>query len=252
MKKKLLTLALLLALALAAAMPAFAADLPRMVDDAHLLTENQVATLEAKLNRLSEQLNFDFVVVTLNSIGDMEPEAAAGWVYDEYHYGWGENHDGVILLISMEERDWCITSTGFGQQALNDDARDYLADCFVSDLSAGYYADAFDTFAQASADLVADARQGNFYKKPFDAAVSLGIALLVSGVTAVIVLLVLKGQLKSVRMQPSAADYVVPGTLQVVAARDRYLYRTVHRSKRAENNRSSSSGGGHSSTSGKF
>lgn len=253
MKKKLLTLALALAFLLCAAMPAFAADLPRLVDEAGLLTAGEAATVEATLNQLSEQLRFDFVVVTLDGLNGMTPEDAACYIYDEYHYGVGAAHDGAILLISMEDRDWCVTSTGFGQEALNEDARDYLADCFLSDLSSGYYADAFLTFAQTGAALVQQAQNGSSYRKPFPVGVALGISLGVSLLAALITLLVLKGQLKSVRMKGSAADYVVPGTLRVTVERDRFLYNTVHRTRRSdESGGSRSSSGGHSSTSGKF
>ena len=53
MKKKLFALLLLLSLSLFAALPALAADLPRLVDDAGLLTDAQAAGLEEQLDENS-------------------------------------------------------------------------------------------------------------------------------------------------------------------------------------------------------
>ena len=72
------------------------------------------------------------------------------------------------------------------------------------------------------------------------------IGILSGLIVALIYILVLRGQLKSVAPNESAADYVVKGSLHVTNSREFFLYHTLHRTVRAES--SSSGGGGGSST----
>lgn len=254
MKKKILSLILIIMLFALLAVPAFAADHPRFIDQAGLLSESEAASLTDKLDSYSEHFGFDFVIVTLETLNGMDPEEAACYIYDEYGYGAESSNDGVILLINMGERDWAITSTGWGQTAINGDARSFLSNAFIGDLSAGNYSAAFNTFADKSARLVEQAQSGTVYKTPFNFVKSLIISLVISLIVALIVVSIMKGKLKTVQRQDTAANYVADGSLHLDVERDRYLYSNVARTPRAQNNstRSSSGGSSHSSSSGKF
>ena len=247
MKKKILSLLLILALCLALTVSVGAAGIDRMTDSAGLLSEEECTALNEKLDAISDELNFDLVVVTVESLQGWDVEDASWYLYDEN--GFREN--GAILLISMEERDWTITSCGWGQTALNGDARSYLADLFVSDLSAGNYARAFNTFADGSRELVLNAASGVSYKAPFNLVPSLLISLAVGLILALIVVGGMKKKLKSVAAQYAASEYVAKGSLNVTEANERFLYHTVSRTAKPQNE-NRSSGGSHSSTSGKF
>lgn len=63
-------------------------------------------------------------------------------------------------------------------------------------------------------------------------AIGLVIALIVTGI--------MKGQLKSVRAQSAAAEYVKQGSLQVTESHDLFLYRNVTRVPRPKSNNSGS------------
>jgi uncharacterized protein len=63
-------------------------------------------------------------------------------------------------------------------------------------------------------------------------------------VIGLIVVLILKGQLKSVRRQNQANAYIRPGSMQVTVARDLFLYRNVTKTRRQSNNSSGGSSGG--------
>ena len=118
MKKKVLSFAMLLMLCVVLTVPAFAADIPRLTDVAGLLSEDEYFALNEKLDTISEELEFDVAVGTLDSLNGVDVEEASCEIYDQYGFGYGDEADGVILLISMEERDWVITSTGFGEEAV--------------------------------------------------------------------------------------------------------------------------------------
>lgn len=78
--------------------------------------------------------------------------------------------------------------------------------------------------------------------------IALGIGLLV----ALIVTLIMKGQLRSVRFKHSASDYVRSGSLRLTQSHDLYLYRNVTRTPRPKNNSSHGPHGGHGGRGGRF
>ena len=253
MKKKLTALFVLLVLCVAMAVPAFAAELPRLVDEAGLLSAQEAESLNAYLDQISEGLGFDVVVATVNSLNGMDPDSAAEYIYDEAGYGFGPEHDGVLLLVNMGERDWVITSTGWGQQAINEDARAKLSDAFLGDLSAGNYNAAFSTFASGVNGIVMQAQKGNYYKAPFPAARAAAVALVIGVLIALITVSSMKRKLKSVAFRSEAADYVRSGSLVLTQSNERYLYHNLVRTPKPKNDSPSRGGGGsHSSSHGKF
>ena len=78
----------------------------------------------------------------------------------------------------------------------------------------------------------------------FDAVHALVIAVIAGAVVALVVVLILRAQLKTVRAQRGAADYTRPGSMQVTSSYERFLYRTVNRTPRPKDNDSGSGGGG--------
>jgi len=70
---------------------------------------------------------------------------------------------------------------------------------------------------------------------------------------SLIVVLCMKGQMKSVRFKPDAQSYVVPGSMQVTQRVDMYLYSNTVRTARPKNNSSGgSSGRSHGGGGGRF
>ena len=236
--------------------PAAASDLTMLADEASVLSKSEWGNLDKKLDEISEKHDFDFVIATVDSIGDEEVEAFTEAFYFDNGYGRGEEGNGVILLIAMEERQWDIfVPHGFSEDALNTDARNHLADEFTGLLSNGEYYEAFMTFAEEAEKIVSDAENGEYYKEPFNfkgpAIIGAVISLITSGVSTTS----MKNKLNTVRAQSAAANYVVPGSLVVTDSSERFLYTTVTRTPKPTENSSRSSGGGSgggSHTSGSF
>ena len=94
MKKRRFAAILLLVCLLVSAFPSLAAAHdPRLVDDANLLTSEEQSDLEQKLDTISEELQFEVVIVTTNTLGGKTPTAYAQDYYDYNNYGYGSNHD---------------------------------------------------------------------------------------------------------------------------------------------------------------
>ena len=217
-----------LVLLLALAVPAFAADgfadlYYRMNDSAEVLTEDEDSELEASLEELSVRQSFDVVVATIDSLeseGYTSMEEYADDLYDYCQFGYGENRDGVLLVVSIGDRKWHISTCGYGITAFTDAGIQYLGEQMTPDMADGDYAAAFRTFIQWTDAYVTAAREGHPYdvdnmpKEPFSI-VYLGVALVIGLVTALIVTGVMKSRLKSVAPQRDATDYVRQGSMKL-------------------------------------
>lgn len=256
--KKIITLLLCFLLSCIMAVSAFAeSEHPaRLVDDADLLTDVEENVLLTKLDEISERQKFDVVIVTVDSLDGKSPMAYADDYYDYNGYGMGRNNDGVLLLISMEHRDWYITTIGYGITAVTDAGREYMSEQFADDLSDGYYADAFAAFAGLCDEFVTQAKTGRPYdvgnlpKGPFRIILHLVIALIVGFMAALVVVTVMKSKMKSVRYQVGASEYTKAGSMMITESRDIFLYRTVDRQRKPESESSSGGSSAHTSSSG--
>ena len=233
-----LILALLLCVSLAVSVSA-AGETAVLYDEANLLSAAEEAQLNAKLLEVSQTYNAHIIVATIPSMGGGDIDQYVEHVYDSMNFGYGQNHDGVFLLVCMDPREYRILSNGFAADAISMGAIDGIGDAIVSDLSYGYYADAFHIFADECAYYL----DGYINGFPFNTGKNLVIALIIGILAGLIVAYVLKGQLKSVFKQDRAANYVKENSLVITTQRDLFLYRDVSKSRKESSKSSSSSGG---------
>ena len=255
-----------LVLAAALAVPAFAveggfADLYyRMNDSANVLTEDEDNELEDALEELSLRQSFDVVIATIESLESVDytsMEEYADDLYDFCQFGYGADRDGVLLLVSVGDRKWHISTCGYGITAFTDAGIQYLGEQMTPDMADGDYAAAFRTFVQWSDAYIDAARSGRPYdvknlpREPLSL-MYLFLALGIGLVLAWVVVGVMKSRLRSVAFQENAASYVREGSMNLTNSRELFLYRDVHRTERVEEKDSDSSGGSstHTSSSG--
>ena len=211
MKRKLFTLMLILCLVAGLTLTAYASS-NHLVDDAGLLTDTEAANLEAKLSQISDRHNVDIVIVAVDSTDGKSPMDFA----DDYYDYNGYRADGILLLVSMEDSDWWVSTTGYGITAITDAGLDYMSDRFVPYLSDGEFAQAFEKFADLCDEFITQAKTGDPYdshnlpKEPFSLVTNLLIALGIGLVAAWIVTGSMKAKLKTVRQQAKADDYMTP------------------------------------------
>ena len=261
MKKKCLILLCLTLILLSMAFPALAAgSVPRLVDDADYLTASEERELLSQLNEISDRQDVDIVIVTVPSL---QGEDITAYADDFYDYN-GFRGDGVLLLIADFEREWAISTTGFGITALTDAGQDYMADQFVPLLSAESYEWAFRTFVELCDEFITQAKNGRPYdvgsmpKGQFPLIRNLVISFGIGFLIALVVTAVMRAQLKSVRAQDAASEYVRAGSMNITHARDIYLYRQTHRQRRetsksgGSSTHRSSSGRSHGGSKGSF
>lgn len=239
---------------------------PRVVDMAGLLDGAERAALLSRLDEISERERVDIVVLTVNGLEGKTSMQYADDFYDNNGYGYGGGKDGILLLVSMADRDWWISTAGYGITAFTDAGMDYISEQFLPALSSGDYREAFMCFADCCEEFITEAKAGHPYdishmpKEPFRLGFSVCVSLAAGLIFAVIVTACMKGQLKSVRSQPGASSYVKDGSMNITESRELFLYSNLRRREKPKSNTSrggsrthtSSSGRSHGGRGGKF
>ena len=218
-KKKIFGVILSFLLVLSMSVPVMAEDenYPRYLDDAGLLSSSQAQKLEKKLDKISKEHHCDVVIAVANTTNGQDIESFTEDFYDSMGYGQGEKKSGIMLMVSMKERQWNMCTTGDAIDAFTDAGLDYIGETFITYLSDEKYNKAFTTFG--------------------DLAIGILIALIWGNVK--------KAKLKSVKKQVAAQEYTKPGSLRLTMNSDRFVNRTVT-TRVIQNNNSNSSGGGSS------
>jgi uncharacterized protein len=251
--KKILALLLLLLLLVTPAL----ADGSRVIDDADVLSASEETSLEQAISLIREKYQFDVVLLTKTSIDGKVPRYYAADYYDYGGFGYGDNHDGIILLLvtgaGVGNRDYTIVNTGRGEKIFDDDAMEELEEAMLPSLRAS-------NFAAGMASFVSGVEEQLDYMTPKSRTERWGLLSFVVGlVIGTIVALIFRGQMKTVRRKVNAQSYIRDGSFQLNRVQDIYLYTTTTRRK-IETSSSSGGGGGftgssgthHTSHSGKF
>ena len=227
-------------------------------DDAGLLYQNELQTLQTQAAELSQKYNcgiYIFVADDMNAYDfDYEIysdafgiEAFAQYVFFNYLQGTGSTGDGIFLVLSMKEHDYDIMAHGdFGNYAFTDYGKKKLTDYFLSDFKDGEwyrgfssYLDGLEKFLQAAADgRPVDINSGRI--KDHNLPVSLAAGLIFGLVVALISCLVMKSGMKSVHLASIASGFIAENGVNIALKQDTFLRNTVTRTPR----QTSSSGGG--------
>ena len=231
-----------------------AGGMMRIVDWADLLSDSEKTELSDKLDEISERQQVDVVVVTVNSLEGASAMDYADDFYDYNGYGFGTQRDGILFLISMEERDWYISTSGFGITAVTDAGNRYMSEKFLPYLSDREYAEAFCIFAEQCDDYITQARTGvpydvdNIPIESFSHMGALIIAIAIGFIISLIITGVMRLNLHSVYSQPTADSYMKKDSLRLTREYELFLYRNIIRTEKPKESRSSNSRSGGSTT----
>ncbi|MGN1408729.1 MAG: TPM domain-containing protein [Eubacteriales bacterium] len=259
MKKKVISViiaSVFLCLCFAVAASADEYKIARLVDSAYLLDDYEAIELLDKLDEISERQMCDVVILTVDSLGGKTSTEYADDFFDYCGYGLGANKDGILLLISMEERDWAISTHGYGITAFTDAGQEYIVDKFLPSLSSGDYFEAFSIFANQCDEFLTQAKTG----EPYDShnlpeglmPVGYLVIAIVFGVgIACVATSSMKRQLQSVHKQTAASNYIRENSVNITDRREMLINTVVSRTeKRVESDSDSSGSSTHTSSSG--
>ena len=144
------------------------------VDQMGLLDSSALSALEQRLKSISETYRCDVVAAIVPALGDKTAEEFADDYFDYGGYGYGAepdsngmtvNGDGILLLISMQDRDFAISTSGYGITAFTDyGILNYIEPSVLPYLKSNRYGEAFNAYADRCEELLQMARDG----RPFD------------------------------------------------------------------------------------
>jgi len=249
---------------------AFAADwmdyepaLDHVTDAAELLMADEWQNLETKAQEIASAYDFGVYVITVDDYTDYASgsifEAAMSF-YQEYSLGLGEEKNGLLLLLSMDDRDYSLVTYGdFGNYAFNDEGRPLLADFFLDDFGSDDWYTGFSDYLDWSEKYLIAAGNGEPYTNDHspDGGGSILLKFVVIFLFPLLVAFIyvgtLKAKMKTVAKATEAATYMT-SEMNLTEANDRYTHTTETRRTISsdKSNSSNSSSGGFSGTSGKF
>ena len=274
MKKIIISLVLCLILTLSMSAAAFAdgeseATLPHVTDSAGILSESEAQTLETLALNASQNHGCSVYVITVDDYtkyvkGSIEDCAEA--FFDYYVLGWGEEKNGIMLLMSMYDRDYTITAYGeLAHASFTDYGKDALADMFLDNFRKDDWYGGFVDYVRGCDELLKLQEAGtpldvnsDGEQAQLSTGAKMAIVIAAPCVVALIVCLIFLSQMKSAKLKTEANDYVVPNSLNLYGREDVFTHRTEVRQVIENNNRSGGGGGtsinagGFSHHSGKF
>lgn len=247
------------------------AQLDHVTDSAGLLTESQWQTLESKARDIQEAYGFGVYVVTVDDYYNYSHGSvmdAATSIYQQYSLGTGAEKDGLMLLLSMNDRDYSLITHGsFGNYAFNNEGRAKMTSFFLDDFANNDWYAGFSDYLEWSADYLEEAKKGEPYsyekvamsaKERSNAILTrVAIILVVPLVVAAIYIGILSSKMKNVAEATRAGAYV-SGNLNLTKKVDKFAFATQSKVKIQTQKSSggggtrSGSSGGFSGTSGKF
>ena len=228
MKKTLRMLLLVLVLCVGLVMPAaaettdgFASDHICMVDMAGVLNEQEVTELEMMIDEIRTRQKFDIAILIVSEEDIPSMEEYADDIYDGADMGYGQTRDGVLLVVDLKSSECYMSTKGYGITVFTDAGIQYVGQQMRPELADGDYAGAFRTFATLCDDFITQARNG----KPYDAdtlpkeplsLIWIPVAIVIGFIIAFVIVGGMKKQLKTVRFQAKADDYVKAGSMNLV------------------------------------
>ncbi len=271
MKKIASLLMALLLVTAALILPVMAAEDTEFVYDwADILSDNEAQTLTSAAEEISGTYGVGVYIVTLPDMSDYgfyDIEECAEAFFNDMGLGLGSDHTGIMLIMSMAERDYDIDAHGdFAHYAFTDYGKTTISDEFLDNFrSNDWYGGFFDYLSQTEV-LLRQADEGH----PVD--ISAGEVIrgritpagflcsaVVSALIAWLICSALKGKMKTARIAADADSYVQPGAVQITRREDRFTHTTETRRRIEKSERSGGGGGGttissggHSHSSGKF
>lgn len=244
MKKIFIALLLALCLCMSFSLTASAAEIGYVTDTAGILSAADAAALNEQAKTVSEFYNCGVYVVVVENYkdyvnGGIEDFSEA--IYSSYALGLGEGRNGIMLSLSMAERDYDLCAYGdWAHYAFTDYGKGKLADTFLDNFRNNDWLGGFNDYIANSVSLMDMAKNGNpldtivydeVPEEPGWDAFDVGVIVMVSCLAAFAVCGVFKAQMKNTGRKYQAGDYMSFGRSHMRVNSDQFLRRDVVRTR---------------------
>lgn len=267
--KKIISAALAVTLIFALCVTAFAvpsSEGRRVNDLADLLTDYEEITLTTKINQIFLEYNYEVHILTVDSTDGSDISTYADDYYDQNGIGYGDSHDGMLFVISMDTREYWTVTTDVGIDIFNDAVIDYLGNRIVYYLKNGDYYGAFNTYLGEVEQYLYEYENGitgeNYdeyygnsdYDYNYNSSESTPtvsdyikreiVLVVVALIIGFIVVTSMKRKMNTAVKQTRAGNYLKKDSFKITQGKEVFLYDTVSKVKKPEDNDNSRSSGG--------
>ena len=223
-----------------------------------LLTYQQWEELEYRAESISQHQRCGVYFAMVDDYTDYGDGGVYEVTYQLYHksrLGVGEGRDGIIVLLSMEDRDYAMFVYGeYAEYAFDAFGQEELEGRFLGNFADDDWYGGISHYLDACDEFLTQAEEGDPVRQPYLIWILIGVGIACVAAGSVCAKH-LRG-MKSVRQKAEANAYVTPAGLHLTQKRDQFSHTTVTRTKIQKGGSSGStrreSGGGGSGRSGKF
>ena len=241
-------------------------SLPSLVhDDCGLLSNVELSDLQTRALQISSNFNCGIYIVVVKNMDDfvfdyeIYSDAFGIEAFAQYYFfnelkGVGESGDGILLIMSMKERDYDIMAHGdFANYAFTDYGKSKLADSFLDYFADGNWYKGFDAYLNRVDRFLNAAAQGTPVDigtriKEHNLPLSIASGLIFGFIVALISCLAMKSGMKSVHTARIASNFITQNGIKIPIQKDIFTHNTVVR--QVIQSSSSSSSGTHINSSG--
>ncbi len=220
-----------------------------VMDTADIITDEEEEVLRQTAQRIAEEQEVAVYILTL---ADYQKTFGAGDIYygatdfyTEKGLGYGEEQNGVLLVLSMADRDYAYISYGDrANRIFSDNAKIEIEDEFLSEFAQNEWYDGFSVFLSDT--------EFKLEYPWLDGLILIAVMLLVGLVVAFFVVFGMYKQLKNVNKSHAAGNYLPSGGVNIQVKEDVYTHTTTRRVANVKSSGSGGGGGGRSFSGGGF
>ncbi len=233
-------------------------------DYGNILSDMAEEVLQSKSEELAAAYGVGIYILTIDDYTDYEPavDSIYEWsksVYNELGLGLGNGRDGMLLTLSMADRDYSLIVYGeTAQTAFTDKGQAKLEEAFLDDFKNNEWKSGMTDYQALSERFLQMAKDG----KPFDSGIlpgeetkALGQSAVWGGAGGILASLLsvfgMKSKMKNTGLQNQADRYVSAEGVQLTIQDDVYTHTTETR-RSVKSSGTSRDSSGFSGRSGKF
>ncbi|MCI5722846.1 MAG: TPM domain-containing protein [Erysipelotrichaceae bacterium] len=214
-----------------------------VVDEYGVLDTENVERLNLLAKEYSEKYHINFYIRILETSGSTTIERRAEGVYNSENLGYGEDKDGLMLIMTMQDRQFDILVHGKKARGIFiTPVRESIADQVINDYMR------YDRYDEGARQFF-DSSIKNMHTVNN---VKIGIAIIIPAIIGLIVVIALCSKHKTKGISHEALSYIPSYGFNLRTSRDFFLNRTISRTYSPRSKSSSGGGGFHSSSGGGF
>ena len=228
----------------------------RVIDEALIFDAQTLRNLNTLADSISEQYRCDVDVVFLKTTDSKSAQAYADDYFDYNNCGYGPDHDGILLLVAVQDRTFAVSTFGYATYAFTDYGQQVLDEQYLGYFKNNNWAEGARAFIEGCGSLLYSARNGQAVDVPGASRPSakegllklIPIDILAAFLLAFIPISSMKKKNKNVEEKDDAFDYVRPDSFALSYKNDRFMHSHISKIKKPDPPQNHSHGGGGGST----